>query len=406
MMNSQNRGLHLRNVRLPREAEVTDIHIVDGRIRSIGGEVATSQDEVEIDAGGALLLPGLIDSHCHVDKTMWDGPWIAHTAGPDVADRIANEREIRFDVGYPSGDRIRALLEQMSNCGTTHIRTHTDVDPEVGLRGMEAVTAAAAAMGGRIDVQQVAFPQQGVITRPGTVSLLRDAVEMGAAAIGGVDPAGFDGDPTGQLNAIFDIAGDLDSEIDIHLHDPGELGMWQVKAIIDRTKRTGMEGRVTISHAFCLGSPDAAEAAGVLEGLAEARISLTTAAVFSKPVLPVRALSAAGINLGCGNDGVRDLWSPYGSGDMLERAMFVAYRNDLRRDEDIELALDAATYNGAKILGLESYGLDVGCAADLVLVPVRNPAEAVVSHPPRVLVVKNGQVIVNGFRSLLSGSNI
>lgn len=397
-MQSENHGLHLRNVRLPREVELTDIHIADGCIRSIGRQSATGRREEEIDARGALLLPGLIDSHCHVDKTMWDGPWIAHTAGPDVADRIANERERRFDVGYPSGNRIRALLEQMSSCGTTHIRTHTDVDPDVGLRGMEEVQAAAAAMGGRIDVQQVAFPQQGVMTRPGTASLLRDAVEMGATAVGGVDPAGFDGDPTGQLNAVFDIACDLDSEIDIHLHDPGELGMWQIKTIIDRTQRTGMEGRVTISHAFCLGTTPAAEAAGVLEGLAEARISLTTAAVFSKPVLPVRALSEAGVNLGCGNDGIRDLWSPYGNGDMLERAMFVAYRSDLRRDEDIELALDAATYNGARILGLESYGLDVGCTADLVMVPVRNPTEAVVGHPPRAMVVKSGQVIVNGFK--------
>ncbi|MFP5312261.1 MAG: amidohydrolase family protein [Actinomycetes bacterium] len=394
---SGNQSLMLRNVLRPSDSEPVDLRIEGGRIAAVGTQLPQHSGPTDIDCHGGLLLPGFIDSHCHVDKTLWGGPWIPHTAGPSVAERIADERVRRLDVGYPAPNRITALLEQMSQCGTTSIRTHTDVDPEVGLSAIAAVQESANAMAGRIDVQQVAFPQQGVVTRPGTASLLKDALDMGATAIGGVDPAGFDGDPNGQLDAIFNIAGNAGCDIDIHLHDPGELGIWQVEKIIERTKGMGMGGRVTISHAFCLGDMSAPVQSRVFDGLAEARISLTTAAVFSRPVLPLRVLAEQGITVGCGNDGIRDLWSPYGNGDMLERAMFVAYRGDLRRDEDIASALDTATYNGARILGLEGYGLDVGCTADLVVVPARNVAEAVVSRPQRSLVLKSGRVVVDRF---------
>src|SRR5574337_1335432 len=364
-----NSDLLLRNVYRPGDTEPVDIIITDGRIQSIGKRLSVGSNGRNIDGAGGLLLPGLVDCHCHVDKTLWGGPWIPHTAGPSVAERISDESVRRFEVGYPSIERTSALLKQMSQCGTTHIRTHTDVDPDAGLRGVEMVQAAASSLEGILDVQQVAFPQQGIVSRPGTSSLLKEAVKMGVAAIGGVDPAGMDQNPTGQLDVIFEIADNAGCEIDIHLHDPGELGIWQIWRIIERTRSLGMEGRVSISHAFCWAALSPAVESSLIDALLEAKITLITAAVFNRPVLPVRTLANSGVTLGCGNDGVRDLWSPYGNGDMLERAMFVAYRSDLRKDQDIELALNCATYNGAKILHLEDYGLSEGCKADLVVVP-------------------------------------
>ena len=122
-------------------------------------------------------------------------------------------------------------------------------------------------------------------------------------------------------------------------------------------------------------------------------MAVVTAAVYSFPVLPLKKLRAAGVAVACGNDSIRDLWGPYGSGDMLERAMHVAYRSTFRRDEDIELALEAATYGGARALGLPAYGLTVGAPADLVVVAARTPAEAVVTRPARDLVLKAGRVV-------------
>jgi cytosine deaminase len=127
--------------------------------------------------------------------------------------------------------------------------------------------------------------------------------------------------------------------------------------------------------------------------LAEAQVTVTTAAVYDFPVPPIKKLVAAGVNVACGNDCIRDLWGPYGTGDMLDRAMHVAYRSVFRRDEDIEIALRAATYGGAHALGLDTYGLRVGAPADLVVVAASTPAEAVVVRPPRALVLKGGRVV-------------
>lgn len=385
-------GWWLRDVRRACDAAPVDVHVADGRIAEIGPASRAASDEGDVVGDGGLLLPGLIDSHCHVDKTLWGGPWVSHSAGPSVAARIAEEQRRRAEVGVPCVDYTQALLEQMVVSGTTHIRTHTDVDPDLGLAGFDSVTEATERLQGRIFVEQVAFPQSGILARPGTAKLLEEAIKRGAAAIGGLDPAGFDNDPVGHLDAVFGIAGRHGCQVDIHLHDPGELGRWQVRLIAERTRALGLQGRVTLSHVFCLSDMQPEVQNALLDELAAADISLTTAAVFNRPVPPVAALRDRGVNLSAGNDGIRDLWSPFGNGDMLERASQVAARADLRRDEDLAMALDTATVNGARTLHLVDYGLEVGCAAHFVVVDARNVAEAVVLKPDRRLVVKDGVI--------------
>ncbi|SEF21364.1 cytosine deaminase [Amycolatopsis pretoriensis] len=150
---------------------------------------------------------------------------------------------------------------------------------------------------------------------------------------------------------------------------------------------------MTVSHAYALAQADAATQDRLAAGLAAAGITITTAAIFDFPVPPLKRLRAAGVNVACGHDDIRDLWSPFGSGDLLERAMHLAYRSTFRRDEDIEPALEAVTYGGARALGLDGYGLTEGAPADLVVVDAETPAQAVVTRPPRDLVVKAGHVV-------------
>jgi cytosine deaminase len=369
-----------------------DILIRDGVVARIAPGI-DAPDAERLDVAGLLVLPGLVEAHCHLDKTLFGAAWVPHTAGDTLTDRIANERRRRAELGVPEVDRITGLLERMSACGTTHVRSHTDIDPALGLSGVEAVTAAAARLDGRITVQQVAFPQYGILANPGTAELLEAALGAGVAAIGGLDPAGLDRDPVRHLDVVFTLAERYGAAVDIHLHDAGSLGVWQLELIAARTVRAGLGGRVAVSHAYGLGQADAATQERIAALLAEAGVAVVTAAVYDFPVVPVRRLHAAGATVACGHDGIRDLWGPYGSGDMLERAMHLAYRSTFRRDEDIELALRAATYGGAAVLGLPAYGLRPGAPADLVVVEADTAAAAVVTRPPRRLVLKGGRVV-------------
>lgn len=374
--------------------EVTDVLVRDGRVDSLGKR-PSEWNGTTIDGGGQLLLPGLVDGHGHVDKTLWGQPWRPHSGGSGLESLIANEWEHRRALP-PVAERAASVLEAYIANGTTHVRTHVDVDVYVGLRGVEGVLEARERMAGRIDVQIVAFPQGGLLVRPGTAELLDRAVEEGADLVGGIDPAGFDGDPVGHLDAIFGIAERRGCGVDIHLHDGGELGRWQLELIVQRTRVLDLAGRVTVSHAFCLADGPEATVLPLLERLAEQRISLATVPPGNRPPLPLLRLRELGIEVCLGQDGIRDLWSPYGDADMLSRAYLLAWRSGFRRDEEIEAALHAATFGGACVLGVDRYGLEPGCAADLVLVRADSLAEAVVAHPPRSLVVKSGVVVYDG----------
>ncbi|WP_181722697.1 amidohydrolase [Nocardia gipuzkoensis] len=369
-----------------------DILIRDGRIAQIGADLVAPDAEV-VDLAGALVLPGLVDTHCHLDKTLWGGAWTPNTGGRTLSGRIANGEAKRAELGLPSAEYAGSLLGAMVSGGTAHVRSHIDIDPEVGLGGVEAVRAAAAACSELVDVELVAFPQGGLITRPGTEVLMAAALAEGVEVVGGLDPAGYDRDPVGQLDVIFGLAERYGAKVDIHLHDGGALGAWQFDLIIERTEATGMAGRVAISHAYAMGALPVDEQRRVAEKLADAGVAMITCAVGEAPVVPVRTMHEAGATLALGNDGIRDLWTPYGDGDMLRRINAVAYRDRLVADEEIELALFAGTYGGAAVVGVPGYGLTAGSVADLCVVDSATPAAAVVGVVPRKLVVKRGRVV-------------
>ncbi|WP_280437197.1 amidohydrolase [Nocardia carnea] len=373
--------------------DTADILIRGGRIEQIGVGL-TAPDTETVDLDGALVLPGFVDTHCHLDKTLWGGPWVPNTGGRSLAGRIANGEGRRAELGIPNPDYAAGLLATMVTGGTAYVRSHIDIDPSVGLAGVESVRAAADRHRDRVDVELVAFPQGGLISRPGVADLLAAALADGVEVVGGIDPAGFDGDPTGQLDVIFGLAERFGAKVDIHLHDPGNLGAWEFDLIIERTRATGLAGRVTISHAYAMGALPPAEQQRIAESLAEAGVAMVTCAVGDAPVVPLRVMHAAGATLALGNDGIRDLWTPYGDGDMLRRISTVAFRDRLLADEEIELALTAGTHGGAEVLGLTDYGLRPGARADLLTVQAPAPAAAVVGVPVRGLVVKGGRVVV------------
>lgn len=395
-------GLLLRGGRLPGQSASTDVLVRSGRIAAIGERLEAGPQVETIDASGCLLLPGLVDGHGHLDKSLWGLPWRPHDAGPTVAERIANERQALAALGQSPRRQSARLLRHLVARGTTHLRSHVDVGPEVGLAHVEGVLETAQQYRDAIDIELVAFPQSGVMRQPGTLDLLDAAVRLGVRVIGGLDPLGIDGHPTAQLDAIFALAARRGCAIDIHLHDRGEAGAATIERIAERTRALGLQGRVAISHAFCLGMLEPARLETLLELLLANDIAIMThAPAGDMPFPPVRLLAGRGVRLFSGSDGVRDTWSPLNTGDMLERAYLIAYRSGFRDDAGLELALHMVTAGGAQVLGARDYGLAEGAAADLVLVEAETAAEAVALHPPRRLVLKRGRIVARDGRCLL-----
>ncbi|GAA1071371.1 amidohydrolase [Nocardiopsis composta] len=388
--------LLLRRAHLWGRDGLADVLIRDGRIAAVtgAGEAAGTAAHTE-DAAGRLVVPGFVDGHAHLDKTLWGGPWVPNAAGPGLAGRIAHGRDRRAEAGVPDPDKIAALLRNMVALGTVHARSHVDVDPDLGLDGVAAVREALRRLDGRISAELVAFPQTGLLTSPGTEQLMDRALKEGVEVVGGIDPAGLDRDPVRHLDAVFGLAERHGAKVDVHLHDRGTLGAWEYELIIERTRATGLTGRVTVSHGFALSDAEPEVRARLIDGLAGAGIGLATIAPAGR-LLPLADLYAAGVPVALGNDGVRDLWSPYGTGDVLERALRQAQGGGAVRDEDIERALHAATYGGARVVGFDGLGLSEGDRADLVVIDARNAAEAVAACPPRDLVVKAGRVVARG----------
>jgi cytosine/adenosine deaminase-related metal-dependent hydrolase len=397
----------LTNCRLA-DGRLVDIGIAEGKIVIVGegAAPAMSNSAPALDIGGDLVLPGLVDGHMHLDKTLTGLPWMGHAAGPTRMSRIETDKTILPHLPLSTEERAGNLIRECVARGTSHLRTHVDIDLESGLAKLEGVLAARERHRDRATVQIVAFPQSGVMRCPGVLDLLDAAVRNGADLVGGIDPLEIDRDPKGQLDGIFAIAARHDVGLDIHLHEPGEMGLFNVQEICARTRALGLGGKVTISHGFCLGSVTERKAADAAETMADAGVALVTHGAGGLTMPPLEMLSAAGVLVFAGNDDIRDTWSPYGTGDLLERAAIIGWKGDFRRDDQVEVAFDLVSAAGARALGISDYGITVGGAANLFTIAVSCVAEAVAAHPSRKLVLFDGNIVARDAAFLAAPARI
>jgi len=375
------------------DGQRVDIAITGETIAMVAEAGSAPPAARRIEAAGKLVSPSFVEGHIHLDKTLIGLPFIPHIPGDTVAKRIAAEKHLRRTLTMPVEERGGRLIEQVAAFGTGSIRSHVDIDTEMGLKGLHALLALRERYRHLVDIEIVAFPQSGIFKDPGTADLLDAAMREGADLVGGLDPAGIDDDVTGHLDTVFDLAEKHGAGVDIHLHDPGPLGAFELRQIADRTKASGLEGRVNVSHAFALGMIDPAEFARTAKALAESRVAIMTNGPGPVAMPPVKRLKAEGVTVFAGSDNIRDAWSPYGDGDLLRRAMIVGYRQDFNADEDVAHAFQMVTTLPAAVLGLEGYGLAPGCRADLVLIPAASVPEAVAGVPAGRTVLKRGKVI-------------
>ena len=381
------------NATLP-DGSRRDISVEGGRIAALlpsSGNAASAED---FDLGGALVLPPLVDGHIHLDKTLLGLQWVPNQAtGNQVADRIEAERKVRAARTVPEAETGANLVRQVLARGTLHTRSHVDIDNQLGLRNLHEILKVRERFRDLVTIEIVAFPQSGVLRSPGTADLLDAAIAEGADLLGGLDPVGIDGDLDGHLDAIFGIAERRGVGIDIHLHDGGEAGIAELLAIAARTKAAGLSGKVAVSHAFALGSVPTARAAEAADALADAGVAIMSHGPGAATIPPLLLLRQHGVEVFGGSDNIRDAWSPFGNGDMLDRAMMIGYRANFRHDHELSVAYEMVTSAAARVLGLSDYGLHVGNRADFVAVAAGSIAEAVAARPPRKLVVKAGRIV-------------
>ena len=375
----------LRNALLP-DGSRHDIDLKDGRIAAF---LPPSPGEAL-----GLVLPPLVDGHIHLDKTLLGLPWMPNQAeGNGVADRIEAERKVRAGRTVPETETGGNLVKQVVASGTLHMRSHVDIDNQLGLKNLHAVVAVREKFRDLVTIEIVAFPQSGIARSPGTAKLLDEAIAAGADLVGGLDPVGIDRDLDGHLDAVFAIANRRGVGIDIHLHDGGEGGLAEVVAIAERTKANGLSGKVAISHAFALGSVPIDLAKRTADLLAATGVAIMSHGPGAATMPPVKLLKEHGVEVFSGSDNIRDAWSPFGNGDMLERAMLVGYRANFRHDDELLLAFEMVTAAPARALGLKDYGLNVGGPADLVVVDAATIPEAVATRPRRKMVIKAGRIV-------------
>ncbi len=369
-----------------------DMLVRDGRIAAIEAAGERPAGIETVDLGDALVVPGFVEGHIHLDTSFYGDTWRPHrpcTNGFDVHERVAFQAE-NMAAAAPMDVRARNQLDLCIGHGTTQMRSHVMVDGSVGLKSLETILKVRDEYRQLIDIQLVAFPQSGILSSPGTPQLLDEAIRLGANAVGGLDPASFDRDVEGHLDVVFGLAQKHGVGVDIHLHDGGTLGLFEIEEIAARTMALGMQGHVAVSHAYGLGDIPADALKKTADILARSGVSIMTNAPGSRPFPPVATLRKAGVTVFSGNDNIRDSWWPYGDGDMLGRAMMIGYRSGFYTDEELAIAFDMITTAGAKALRLEGYGLHVGARADFVTLNAAHIQEAVVARPSGRSVYKGG----------------
>ncbi|UFZ01702.1 amidohydrolase family protein [Bradyrhizobium ontarionense] len=387
------------NARLDRDVRHA-IAVDNGRISGLLAETERPEAREVIDLEGALVVPGFVEGHIHLDTSFYGDAWKPHrpcTNGFDVHERVTFQAQ-NMAAAAPMDVRARNQLDLCIAHGTTRMRSHVMVDGSVGLKSLETILRVRDEYRDRIEIQLVAFPQSGILKSPGTPELLDEAIKLGANLVGGLDPASFDRDVEKHLDVVFGTAHRHGVDVDIHLHDASMLGLFELEQIAARTRALGMQGHVAVSHAYALGDlpPDALKK--VAEVLATSGVAIMTNAPGARPFPPVALLRAAGVTVFSGNDNIRDSWWPYGDGDLLNRAMMIGYRSGFYIDDELRVAFDLVTDAGAKALRLAGYGLRVGAHADFVTLSAEHIPEAVVAVPRGRSVYKDGRLVARDGR--------
>lgn len=367
------------------EGALLDIGVASGRIVAVAPTLTC--DAPEIDADGMLVVPGLVETHIHLDKTCILDRCAA--AEGSVAEAVRETAKAKR--GFTPEDvyaRGRHTLRKCICHGTTRMRTHVELDPVVGMRGFEGVAALARDFAWAVDVEICVFPQEGLLNNPGTEPLLIEGLRRGARVLGAAPYC--DSDPRGQIDRIFELAREFDVDIDMHL-DLGESteGM-QVEYVCEQTQRFGWGGRVAVGHVTQMSMLPRARFDAIGARLADAGVAVTILPstdlylmgrsydhAVPRGVVTAEPLRALGVTCTLATNNVLNPFTPYGDGSLLRMANLYANVCHVGRPDDLAACLAMVTRDAARLMRAADYGIAVGNPADLVAFDATSAAGAV-----------------------------
>jgi cytosine deaminase len=341
----------------------------------------------DVDAGGRLVVSGFVETHIHLDKScILDR---CRTDDGDLASAIAKVSEAK--LGFTPEDvaaRATRTLEMAILNGTTHMRTHLEVDPKVGLRSFAGVKQAIRDHAWAIDVEICVFPQEGLLNNPGTDELMVAALEDGATVVGGAPYT--DSDPHGQIDRIFELARIYDADIDLHLDFGPDGSDLDALYVCEKTTAAGWGGRVAIGHVTKLSNvtPDRlAEVAGMLADAGVALTVLPSTDLFlmgrhqdhgaMRGVTPAHKLLGHGVNCSLSTNNVLNPFTPFGDCSQVRMANLYANICHVGRFDELAECLEMVTNRPARLMRIADYGIAVGRAADLVVLDAPDRVAAV-----------------------------
>src|SRR5271167_1916421 len=364
---------------------VADIGIGGGAIVAI--EPGLKADAEVLDAAGCLVVSGMIETHIHLDKTcILDRCHIEEgTVAEAVRITAAAKRDFTVEDVYARGKRT---LERCIAHGTTRMRTHVELDPDIGMIGFEAVEQLARDHAWAMDIELCVFPQEGLTNYPGTEELLIEGLRRGARTIGAAPY--FDSDPRGQIDRIFAIARDFDAEIDMHLDLAETTQGMQIEYVCRKTEEFGWGGRVAVGHVTQMSLLPPDRFGEIAKKLANAGVAVTILPstdlhlmgrshdhAVPRGVVPAEPLRKAGVTCSISTNNVLNPFTPYGDGSLIRMANLYANVCHVSRPADLAGCLDMITGSAARLMRLNDYGIKVGAPADLVCLDATNPTDAV-----------------------------
>jgi cytosine/creatinine deaminase len=404
--------LILRNARLAgAERGTTDIGIEKGRIAAIAPNLAAIGET--IDVAGRLVSPGFIETHIHLDKScILDR---CTSARGDLEEAIGEAAKAK--AGFTPEDvhaRATRTLEKAILQGTTHMRTHLEVDPGVGLRGLEGVLPLIKQYAFAIDLEICVFPQEGLLNNPGTDELMLEALKRGCRVVGAAPYT--DTDPPGQIDRVFAMAREFDVDIDMHLDFGPTADNMDVDHVCRRTDEHKYGGRVAIGHVTKAASLPTANFEAMARRLADAGVALTVLPStdlylmgrhhthdhnVTRGVVPAHKLVHHGVNCSLSSNNVLNPFTPFGDCSLIRMANLYANICQVGKKADMAACFDMITRRPAQLMRLDDYGLAVGKAADLIVLDATEPEMAVAELAPVLYAFKRGRKTVSRERPTL-----